>query len=186
MSCNGFICRLLLHHNKPVRTHDIRHNTLINASAACVWQHITEVDITAFPHPPYLTLLGIPKPLRAEILQDGVGGSRIAHFVGGKRFTQEITEWQPATRFGFTFRADPGFRVGHVLDLSDGVFRMASGAYTIIPQENGVTLVLESQYTLHGLVGFLLALPVRLVLNLFQAYLLAGIKANAEREYGAR
>jgi hypothetical protein len=168
------------------KQHTIEHSLQINASAEAVWQHITEVDIASFQHPAYFALLGIPKPLRAEIAEPGVGGARTAFFSNGRRFSQQITEWQPPERYAFTFRADPGFRVGYVLDLSDGPFRMTAGAYRITPGQAGVCLSLSSRYELDGLVGLCLSIPVRLVLALFQRYLLRGIKANAERQDMAR
>jgi hypothetical protein len=58
---------------------------------------------------------------------------------------------------------------------------MKSGSYQITPHQDGLLLTLSSQYTLYGLIGVFLRIPVRLVLELFQRYLLQGIKANAER-----
>lgn len=160
----------------------IEHSLFINASAETVWQHITEVDIASFRHPAYFSLLGIPKPLRAEVVKPGMGGARTAFFSNQRRFSQEITAWQPPERYAFTFQADPGFRVAYFLDLSDGPFRMKTGDYRIAPGQGGVRLSLSSQYELYGIVGLCLRLPVRLVLALFQRYLLRGIKANAERQ----
>jgi hypothetical protein len=160
----------------------VRHSTRIEASAACVWEHITEVDIASFEHSLLLGLLGVPKPLSAEILREGVGGARVAHFAGSKRFVQEITEWSPPVSYAFTFEADPGFVVGHVLDLSSGPFRMVSGGYLISPDGDGVRLDLYSNYELRGLFGILLWLPVTLTLHIFQTYLLRGLRASAERD----
>lgn len=164
------------------KQYTIANTIYIKATAVSVWQHITQVDIASFRHPLYLSLLGIPQPLRAEITRPGVGGARTAYFANGRRFTQEITGWQPHQRYEFTFRADPGFRVAYLLDLSDGPFQMKAGAYRIVPEQAGVRLTLSSRYQLKGLIGLALRLPVRLVLALFQRYLLRGIKANAERE----
>jgi hypothetical protein len=160
----------------------IEHVREIQAPAEIVWQHVTEVDIATFHHPAYFSLLGIPKPLRAEVTQPGVGGRRVAFFGNGRTFTQEITVWQPHTQYDFTFQADPGFRAGYLLDLSDGPFQMKAGSYRIVSGQAGVQLVLASQYELKGFGGWCLHLPVRLVLDLFQRYLLRGIKANAERD----
>lgn len=164
------------------KQYTIEHSTHINTSAESVWRHITEVDIASFRHPTYFALLGIPKPLRAEIVEPGLGGTRTAFFSNRLSFSQKITEWQPHERYAFTFRADPGFRVAYCLDLSDGPFRMKAGTYRIAPSQGGVRLSLSSQYELYGIVGACLRLPVRLVLALFQRYLLSGIKANAERQ----
>lgn len=160
----------------------IEHSILIKAAPQSVWRHITEVDIASFRHPVYFSLLDIPKPLRAEVVEQGVGGARIAFFANSLRFSQEITEWQPYERYAFTFRADPGFRVGYLLDLSDGPFRLKAGSYRITSRPEGVRLTLTSQYELEGLAGLFLRIPVRLVLALFQRYLLKGIKTNAERQ----
>lgn len=166
----------------PKEQHTIEHSLEIHASAESVWQHITEVDIASFRHPIYFSVLGIPKPLRAHVSSPGVGGTRTAFFSNGRRFSQQITEWQPSERYAFTFRADPGFRVAYLLDLSHGPFRMKAGAYRIEPGQSGVRLSLSSQYELCGVIGICLRLPVRLVLDIFQRYLLRGIKANAERQ----
>jgi len=153
----------------------------VHASAESVWREVTQVDLASFRHPVYLSSLGIPKPLRAEVLQAGIGGARIALFENNLRFSQHITEWQPAERYAFTFQADPGFRVAYLLDLSSGPFRMIAGAYQIVRVDGGVTLSLASEYELRGVVGAVLRLPVRAVLHLFQSYLLRGIAVNAER-----
>jgi hypothetical protein len=146
-----------------------------------VWQEVTQVDIASFSHPAYLSALGIPKPLRAEVIRPGVGGARIAYFSNQLRFTQEITEWQPPERYAFTFKADPGFRVGYCLDLSEGPFRMVAGEYRLNGTEKGTRLILSSQYELCGVMGACLQFPVRRVLHLFQTSLLRGLRANSER-----
>jgi hypothetical protein len=160
---------------------DLQRVIDVRASTDSVWREVTRLDISAFPHPPYLSILGIPKPLRAEILRPGVGGARIAYFARNRRFSQEITDWQPGRRYAFTFRADPGFRVAYALDLSDGPFRMVAGAYEMSATSIGTRLSLFSEYELRGTAGAVLRVPVRIVLGLFQHYLLRSIRANAER-----
>ena len=163
-----------------IERHTIEHSLDVAASAQSVWQEVTQVDIASFGHPVYLSALGIPQPLRAEIVRPGVGGARIAFFSNNLRFSQEITEWQPLERCAFTYKPDPGFRVAHFLDLSDGPFRMIAGAYRISSAGTTTRLSLSSQYELRGMVGACLRWPVRLVLHLFQTFLLRGIRANAE------
>ncbi|WP_420632274.1 SRPBCC family protein [Candidatus Leptofilum sp.] len=167
-----------------LKLYEITHATEIQASPEIVWQHVIDVDIAAFDHPAYFALLDIPKPLNAEVTKPGVGGRRVAYFANGRTFTQTIITWQPHTQYDFTFQASPNFRAGYLLNLADGPFQMKSGSYKIVPQDGGVRLFLTSQYQLCGIRGFFLAVLVRQVLNLFQRYLLRGIKANAEREAG--
>jgi hypothetical protein len=164
-----------------IEQHRIEHSVDVAASAESVWQEVTQVDIASFRHPAYLSILGIPKPLRADIVRPGVGGARTAFFSNNLRFSQEITEWLPPERYAFTFKPDPGFRVAYFLDLSNGPFRMVAGAYRISQTELGSRLFLSSQYELRGVLGAYLRLPVRLVLHLFQTYLLRGIRTNSER-----
>lgn len=162
------------------RRYRVEHSVQVAAPPETVWREITQVDIAAFHHPAYLAILGIPKPLRAELLRPGLGGVRVAHFSNGRRFCQEITAWQPPDRYAFTFKADPGFRVAYILDLAAGPFRMVSGAYELRRTSRGARLTLSSEYELRGPLGACLYMPVRVVLQLFQISLLHGIRANAE------
>jgi len=153
----------------------------VRAPADVLWREVTQVDIASFQHPMYLRALGVPKPLNAAVVTPGVGGARVAYFSNGLRFSQEITEWTPNACYAFTFRADAGFRVGWLLDLSDGPFRLHSGAYRLCPKDSGIDLTLTTHYCLSGVAGALLRFPVAAVLVLFQRYLLSGIRRNAER-----
>lgn len=37
--------------------------------------------------------------MRAELISEGKGGQRIAYFDNGKRFIQEILEWNPYAEY---------------------------------------------------------------------------------------
>jgi hypothetical protein len=167
----------------PIVQHSIESRVDVRAPAESVWQAVTDVDIASFHHPLYLRALGVPKPLSANVVKPGVGGARVAHFSNGLRFSQQITEWSPCASYAFTFRADPGFRVGWLLDLGGGPFRLRSGAYRLAPHASGIELTLTTHYDLSGFLGSILRLPAAIVLFLFQRYLLAGIRKNAERPF---
>jgi hypothetical protein len=160
--------------------HSIETSLRVRAEAATVWREITRVDLASFRPPIHLALLGIPRPVRAEIARPGAGGARTAFLSNGRRFSQEITEWQPPTRYAFTFRPDPGFRVGYFFDLADGPLRMIDGSYLVVPADEGVWLRLSSRYELHGVAGWWGRAPVRMLLRSLQTHLLNGIRANAE------
>ena len=166
------------------REFEIANTVVVDAEEQEVWRQVTQVDIASFPHPTYLRLLDVPKPLRAEVTTEGIGGARIAYFANGLRFSQEILEWHPPYRYRFTFCPDPGFRVGWVLNLRDGPFQMLSGAYDIVRQDGVTMLSLRSRYALIGFSGRLLKYPVSAVVSLFQRYLLNGIRRNAEGHSG--
>jgi len=57
-----------------IERHSIEHSVTVAAVPERVWCEVTQVDIASFRHPAYLSLLGIPKALRAEVLRPGVGG----------------------------------------------------------------------------------------------------------------
>ena len=62
----------------------------INSSIENIWDKITNVEIEGFKFPWYFRFLNIPKPIRAKILKEGVGGRRMAYFDNKKTFIQEI------------------------------------------------------------------------------------------------
>ena len=108
----------------------------IQAPPELVWEHITNVRIEQFSDPWIFRLLGVPKPLSADLLKAGEGGSRIAYFDSGKRFIQEITVWRPFEEYSFDFNPEKGFRVGYFFDLSDGVFQVPNGSYSLEAQDD--------------------------------------------------
>lgn len=153
----------------------------INSLPGIVWDNITNVKIEQFADPKIFRLLGIPKPLRADVLMEGAGGQRIAYFANGKRFIQEITTWIPLKEYSFNFNPEKGFKVGYLFDISDGVFRVPEGSYLMTSNKELTTLQLSTTYTIDRRAFFFLNIPVRLILLAFQKYLLTSIKKNSEQ-----
>ena len=151
----------------------------IGASPAVVWDNITNVKLEQFADPLIFRFLDVPKPMRAELLTNGAGGSRVAYFENGKKSAQEILIWEPYSRYSFLFNPEPGFRVGYIFELSSGIFRMLSGAYHLREDTQGTWLTLETKYSVQRNMSYLLLGPITLVLRLFQRYLLTSIKKNA-------
>jgi hypothetical protein len=161
-------------------TRTISSQISIQGDKGTIWENITNVQLEQFTHPPIFRLLGIPRPLKAEIVSDGEGGSRIAYFDNNKRFVQKILVWKPMTEYSFSFNPENGFRVGYIFDLSKGVFQIPAGAYYL--SGNGqVSLVLQTTYSIHRYLFIILYLPVTIVLTLFQRFLLKSIKRNSEK-----
>jgi hypothetical protein len=151
----------------------------IGASPSVVWDNITNVKLEQFADPLIFRLLDVPKPMRAELLTNGAGGSRVAYFENGKRFAQEILLWEPYARYSFLFNPEPGFRVGYIFELSSGIFRMLSGAYYLREDNKGTWLKLQTEYSVQRNISYVLLGPITLVLRIFQQYLLTSIKKNA-------
>lgn len=154
-------------------------STRILATPERVWRNITNVRIDSSVPPRVFTLLGIPKPLHAELFEEPPERRRVAYFSNGKRFSQEITSWRPLEGYAFTFRADTGFKVAFVLDLSRGPFQLVSGEYHMVHNGGGIEVTLISTYFVRGLMRPL-SIPIAIVMRAFQRYLLSSIKKSCE------
>lgn len=152
----------------------------ITAPPETIWENITNVKIEQFSDPFIFKLLNIPKPLSAEVISEGKGGRRVAYFDTGKKFMQEIIEWKPFTEYSFSFNPEKGFRVCYFFELSEGVFRIPSGAYLLTTDKAITTLQLSTTYSIDKRLYFLFNLPVRIILKAFQRYLLTSIKKNSQ------
>jgi hypothetical protein len=158
----------------------IDSDIVINGTPEIIWDNITNVKIEQFSDPFIFRLLDIPKPLRAEVVSEGAGGSRIAYFDNGKRFIHKILAWKPLTEYTFSFNPEKNFIICYFFDLSEGVFRIPSGAYYLTTNSGSTKLKLVTTYSIDKRLYFLLNLPVRGILKLFQKYLLSSIKKNSE------
>lgn len=158
----------------------IQSDISINAQSQKIWDNITNVKIEEFSDPFIFKLLDIPKPLSAEVISEGEGGTRIACFTDGKRFMQKILVWRPLQEYSFSFNPEKGFRVGYFFDLSEGVFGILNGAYYLTRNADLTNLKLVTTYSLDRRIYFLFNIPVRLILKIFQRYLLRSIKRNTE------
>lgn len=152
----------------------------IYGSSEKIWDNITNVKIEQFSDPFIFKLLSIPKPLRAEVLSEGEGGSRVAYFENGKKFIQKILVWKPMKHYSFSFNPEKGFKVLYFFELSDGIFRIPTGAYSLSAKDKCVSLELVTNYSIDKRLFFVCNFPARLILNIFQRYLLTSIKKNSE------
>lgn len=148
------------------------------ASADRVWDQITNVDIHSVEHPKYFRILGIANPLRAEVIDSGVGGQRIAYFDTGKRFVQRITVWDPVREYAFSFNPEKGFKVAFFFDLSDGLVQIQTGSYVLTTHDETTQIELGTEYSIDARVAPILSIPVRIVLRGFQRFLLTAITRN--------
>ena len=153
----------------------------IKSRPEIIWDNITNVKIEQFSDPIIFKVLDIPKPLKAEIISEGEGGRRVAYFDSGKKFMQEILVWKPLEEYSFSFNPERGFRICYFFELSEGVFRIPFGAYYLTVNGQTTALKLSTTYSIDKRLYFLYNIPARLILKVFQRYLLTSIKKNAER-----
>ena len=152
----------------------------INGQPETIWDNITNVKIEQFSDPRIFKLLDIPKPLKADVISEGQGGKRIAYFDSGKRFMQEILVWKPFTEYSFSFNPEKGFRVCYFFELSEGIFQIPFGAYYLTTSGQATSLKLTTTYSIDRRLYFLFNIPARIILKVFQRYLLTSIKKNSE------
>ena len=152
----------------------------IKGRPEAIWDNITNVKIEQFSDPKFFKLIDIPKPLKAEVISEGIGGKRIAYFDNGKRFMQQILVWKPLKEYSFSFNPEKGFRVCYLFELSEGVFQIPFGAYYLTTSGQTTTLKLTTTYSIDRRLYFLFNIPARLILKTFQRYLLTSIKKNSE------
>ncbi len=158
----------------------ISYTIAINGYPEVIWDNITNVQIEQFSDPLAFRLLGIPRPLKADLITEGEGGKRIAYFDTGKRFIQEITTWEPLKEYSFNFNPEKCFVVGYFFDISDGIFKVPNGSYFLRNKGDEIELKLATTYSLDRRIYFLFNIPVRVILKAFQKYLLTSIKKNNE------
>ena len=66
--------------SKGYRSKSVSNTIKLNSDSHKVWNEITNVMVAKFKFPFLFKLLGIPKPLSAEVIREGVGGYRVATF----------------------------------------------------------------------------------------------------------
>jgi hypothetical protein len=81
----------------------------LHASKAKIWQNVTRVKaIEKAEDKGWLTrTLGFPRPIRAELNYNGVGGYRKAIFDKGLIFHEQVTKYEDGRRMRFTIQANP-------------------------------------------------------------------------------
>ncbi|NQY28050.1 MAG: hypothetical protein HRT69_01105 [Flavobacteriaceae bacterium] len=162
------------------RSRFIYNTIFLNFDRTDIWNEITNVTVTQFKFPFLFSIIGVPKPLSAEVIRKGVGGYRVASFSNDAQFKQEILEWVENKKYRFKFNPTDNFRVGYLMNLSNGPFEIKTGGYELIKGKNEVKLILSSNYKLNGFLGVIAHLPFRLVVYFFQKHLLNGIRKNLE------
>jgi hypothetical protein len=132
----------------------------IDAPPAAVWRQVVRVPAIGDAEQTvgFFQYIGVPRPLEATLSDERIGGWREARFVGGIRFREHVTEWEPARRLGFTIAVDPQSVSPAVLDAHVAVggrhFDVVYGAFELSPRERGTRLRLLSRHRLHTRLNF--------------------------------
>lgn len=172
----------------PESSYSVARSIVIEAEPARIWpllRGIPDVKSSEGRWNFSQDLIGIPRPLGAQLLGEGIGATRLAHWQHGIDFRERIIEWQPGRRIGWTF--DFGGSQGwHFTDRhlrpDSAYFRVTRGGYTLEPFAPGRTrITLDTQYAIRTPVNGYSALWGELFLGDVENNLLAVIKQRAER-----
>jgi hypothetical protein len=156
---------------------------VIHAPASAVWQQIQSVPtIGAGEYQPFWAhRLGLPRPLAATLDHPGVGGVRVATFVGGLKFDERVTVWEPGQRLAFLIKAlDKGTLDPHV-QVGGQYFDVLSGEYRIEALPGGDTLLhLTSTQRISAHNGGYVGFWVDQIMGGLQGAILQVIQSRAE------
>jgi len=95
-------------------------------------------------------VIGIPRPISARLVGDGLGSERFAIWQNDIRFREQIVEWEQQSRIGWRFRFDDiagfGTTDRHLMPDSPH-FNVVSGGYVLEPVDaNRTRVTLRTTY----------------------------------------
>lgn len=130
-------------------------------------------------------LIGIPRPIGARLIGNGIGADRFANWGQHINFRERITVWQPERRLGWRFIFDDisgwGFTDRHLMPDSR-YFRITTGGYIIEPLSPDRTrITLNTRYRVTTPVNAYSTLWGEWLLGDVETNLLALMKQRAER-----
>lgn len=157
----------------------------IEATAEEVWAQIASVPlITEAEHEwNFFHAIGLPRPVSAELIGEGVGAQRDARFEDGLVFAETITAWQPNELIAFTIEAQSQPLLPAPLNMiGSEQFNVLQGQYVIEPLADGsVILYLSSEHVLQTRFNEYGMVWTDLIMADLQNYILRVIKARAEQ-----
>ncbi|MCI0711477.1 MAG: hypothetical protein L0154_15085 [Chloroflexi bacterium] len=170
---------------KSTDTYTVRTERVINADAATVWATMINVPVISEAEHPYIFWhdLGVPHPVEADLVGEGVGAVRLARYDNGLQLQEPVTVWEPNHRFVFDVVVDenapaPFHQVGG--ELID----VLQVGFEIEPLADGqVRLHLTTDYQLTTSLNFYGRLWFDYFLDQLQTYILDVIEARAEAAY---
>jgi hypothetical protein len=160
----------------------------IHATKEEIWKNVTRVR--AIPQnqdsASFTRFLGFPRPIRAELDKDTVGGKREAIFDKGLVFHEQVTAYEPYKLMVFTIHANPYEIPSTTMDkhivVGGEFFDVLNGTYQL-EKINAQTyrLHLFSNFKLNTTFNFYASIWAGWVMQDIQQNILKVIKYRAER-----
>lgn len=163
-------------------------NTIdIEASDSIVWANVTRVrEISAAEDRSGINrLLGMPRPLRAELDTLAVGGYRKAIFERGLIFHETVFEYEPLRRMAFSIKANPDEIPPTAMDehvvIGGEYFDVLEGRYVLEPLGEGrCRLHLSSRFVVSTSFNVYAGLWARWIMSDIQENILQVIRRRSE------
>lgn len=161
----------------------------INATKEHIWNNVTRVraidqkqDSASFTR-----FLGFPRPIKAELDTDAVGGRRKAIFDKGLVFDEQVTAYQPYKLMQFTIKANPYAIPLTTMDkhivVGGEYFDVLNGTYELERiNSNTYKLHLYSNFKLHTTFNFYADIWAGSIMKDIQQNILKVIKQRSESE----
>lgn len=163
----------------------VEDSVIIDGTPEDVWENIIRMDtITPDEQRPSLYhTLGVPRPVRATLDREGVGGIRVGEFEFGLTFHEIITVWELNQAVRFDVKVRTNTRDTDILGQIGGrYFDIFEAGYRIEPLANGqVRLHLSSTYRLSTHFNTYGVLWSDWILHDFQGYVLQTVKTRVEK-----
>lgn len=161
----------------------------IHASKEQIWSHVTRVsEISAEQDKGWLTrTLGFPRPIKAELNYEGLGGYRKAIFDKGLVFDETVIDYDHERKMTFTIRANPFDIPSATMDehvvIGGDYFDVLNGTYELQQLDNDTyRLHLYSHFKLTTSFNFYASWWAGWIMKDIQNNILQIIKTRAEHE----
>lgn len=159
----------------------------IHAPKENIWSNVTRVsEISADQDKGWFTrLLGFPRPIKAELNYQGLGGYRKAIFDKGLVFDEVVTEYEHQRKMTFTIKANPNDIPSTAMDehvvIGGAYFDVLNGTYELEQlDDNTFRLHLFSHFKLTTSFNFYASWWAGLIMKDIQNNILQIVKDRAE------
>jgi len=170
--------------DSPVWERTVEDSIVIEARPEVVWANIIRMERISpeDQRPSFYHTMGIPRPIRATLDYEGLGGVRIGEFEYGLTFSEEITQWELYESVRFTIDVLHNDQSTPVLQQIGGAYiDLTAADYRIeVLDENLVRLHLHSDYTLSTNFNAYAAFWADWIMHDFQVYVLNTVKTRVE------
>jgi hypothetical protein len=160
----------------------------INAPADRIWSNVTRVrTIQQEQDKGWLTkLMGLPRPVNAELNYEGVGAYRAARFTGGLVFHETVSEYIHQKKMVFSIKADPHEIPSTTMDehivIGGKFFDVLNGTYELEKlHETTYRLHLYSHFKLNTTFNFYAGWWAKWIMKDIQYNILQVEKERAEK-----